>query len=245
MNAFRFASTALLACGLALTVQAQQPKFTLDKNTRSIAITATEHVKNMADIATVHVGFLAYGPDKDAAYANGSRVSNAIMDALRKAGVANDAIQSENQTVQQAQPYELQNLSPTERVQRAFRVQQSWTVRVKADDGAHVLDVATKAGANESGQIEWSLRDPNVAEAAAAAKAIGRARTQANAMAQELGVKLGVLLFANNEVEGQPVRPLPRVMMSKAAAADAVAPLAINPREIETSATVSAVFAIE
>ena len=241
MNAFRFAAPLFV---LSLAASAQQPKFTLDKNTRSIAITATEKVKNMADIATVHIGFIAYGPDKDAAYANGSRVSNAIIDALRKSGIPNDAIQSENQTVVPAQPYELQNLSPTEKVQRAFHVQQSWTVRVKADDGARVLDLATKAGANQSGQIDWSLRDPNAAEAAAA-KAIGRARTQATAMAQELGVKLGVLVYASNQVEGEPVRPLPRVMMGKAMDANAVAPLVINPREIETNATVYAVFAIE
>ena len=244
MNLFRFATTSVFVLSLAAG-HAQQPKFTIDRNTRSVAITATEKVKNMADIATVHVGFLAYGPDKDTAYANGSRVSNAIMDALRKANVAKDDIQSENQSVVQAQPYELQNLSPTERVQRAFRVQQSWTMRVKADDGARVLDIATKAGANESGQIDWSLRDPNAAESAAAAKALGRARTQAAAMSQELGVKLGVLLFASNQVEAQPVRPLP-MMMSKAMSANAqVAPLAINPREIETSATVYAVFAID
>ena len=242
MNAFRFAVAAPLLATATLAASAQQPKLALDRNTRSIAITATEKVKNMADVATVHVGFVTYGPDKDAAYANGARVSNSIMDALRKAGVAHDDIQSENQTVQPLQPFELQTLSPTEKVQRAFRVQQTWTVRVKADDGARVLDVATRAGANDSGQIEWSLNDPKAAETAAAARALGRARTQATAMAQELGVKLGVLIYASNEVEGQPVRPMPMRVM---AAAQKVQPLAINPREVETTATVYAVFAIE
>ena len=244
MNVLRFAALALLACGPGSILPAQQPKFTLDKNTRSIAITATEHVKNMADIATVHIGFMAYGADKDAAYASGSRLSNAIVDALRKAGVANDAIESENQTVQPAQPYELQNLSPTEKVQRAFHVQQSWTARVKADDAARVLDVATRAGANSSGQIDWSLRDPNAAESAAAAKALARARAQAAAMAEALGVRLGVLLFANNQVEAEVPLGAP-ARLAKAEATAITPPLAINPREIETAATVNAVFAIE
>lgn len=245
MNALRLVLSAALIA-LPLPALAQQPQITLDKNTRSIAITATEKVTNMADIATVHIGFIAYGPDKDTAYANGSRVSNGIMDALRKAGVPKENIQSENQIIQQAQPYELQNLSPTEKVQRAFHVQQSWTVRVKADDGARVLDLATQAGANQSGQIDWSLSDPNAAQSAAAAKALGRAKAQAAAMANELGVKLGVLVFASNQVESEPVRPLPMQMKSYAALAPPPPPpLAINPREIETSATVYAVFAID
>ena len=41
----------------------------------------------LADTATVHIGFIAYGPDSDAAYATGSRLSNAIIKALTDAGV--------------------------------------------------------------------------------------------------------------------------------------------------------------
>ncbi|MFC6646262.1 SIMPL domain-containing protein [Granulicella cerasi] len=228
----------------ALPALAQQPEFKLDRTTRSISITSTAKVTNLADVASVHIGFIAYGPDKDAAYANGSRVSNAIIDTLKKTGVPADAIESVNQQVVATPEYQLEKLSPTDKQQHAWQVTQSWTVRANAADGAKVLDVATKAGANQSGEIDWSLHDSNAAQAAAATKAMQQARAQADAMASGLNVKLGVLLYANNSVESQPVRPEPQAMRLMAKMANAPVPLAINARQIETTAMVTAVFEI-
>lgn len=232
----------------ALPARAQDTGQTLqvNKDNRSIAITATEDVVTEADVATVHIGYQLFGPDQDAAYANGSRASNAIIAAVRAAGVPEDAIESQQQNVQATQPFLLERLSAADRAARAFTIDQSWTVRTNAADAAKVLDIAVKAGANNSGQIDWSLRDGNAAQTQAAAKALQRARTQATGMATGLGVKLGPLLYASNQVTAEPVRPLMRAMaMAPAAMAQKVMPLAINARQIHTSATVYAVFAIE
>jgi uncharacterized protein len=214
------------------------------RNVRSIAITATDRVTRQADVATVHIGYLIFGADQSALYATATRTSNAIIDALKAAGVANDAIESQQQSVGPTEPFQLQQFTPEERAGRAFTAQQSWTVRSTPQDAARVIDLAVKAGANRSGDIDWSLSDPNAASAEAAASALKRARAQAEAMANGLGVKLGQLLFASNQVEAQPVRP---VMMMAAAAPEAKVgrPLAIQARQIETAATVVAVFAIE
>jgi hypothetical protein len=214
----------------------------VNKDNRTIAITATDKVIVMADTATVHIGFIAYGPDSDAAYAAGSRISNAIVKSLTAAGIPNDAIESENQNVSPVQEYQIDKLTPAEKAQRKFQVVQSWTVRTPADDAAKTLDLAVKAGANQSGQIDWGLKDENAPQAEAAAKALQRARTVAGEMAKGLSVKLGALLYANNETQAQPPVPLIRAMQASAAK---VEPLAINPRRIEKSATVYAVFAIE
>jgi uncharacterized protein YggE len=215
----------------------------VNKDNRTIAITATDKVIVMADTATVHIGFIAYGPDSDAAYATGSRISNVIVKVLTAAGVPSDAIESENQYVSPVQEYQIDKLTPAEKAQRKFQVVQSWTVRTRADDAAKILDLAVKAGANQSGQIDWSLKDENTPQAEAAGKALQRARTVASEMARGLSVKLGALLYASNETQAQPPRPLMQAMAKSAMAAPA--PLAINQRQIEKSATVYAVFAIE
>ena len=243
MTTFRFAAFALCAAGLAVPACAQTIQ--VNKDNRTIAITATDKVTVMADMATVHIGFIAYGPDSNAAYANGSRISNAIVKALKDSGVPSDAIQSENQAVIPVQPYQVDKLTPAERAQRQFQVTQSWTVKTAADNAAKTLDVAVKAGANQSGQIDWSFKDENTPEAEAAAKALKRARSQAEQMATSLNAKLGTLLYASNEVQPVP-RPLIRAQAAAAPMAmEKVEPLAINPREIEKIATVYAVFAIE
>lgn len=243
---FTFACAALLATGTPVASAQDTPgNLAISKQNRTIAITATERVLNPADTAVVHIGFVLYGPDKDGAYAAGSNASNAIMAALRGAGIPSDSFESETQSLAETQPFAIEHAPPAERSKRAFTVQQSWMVRAAAADASRVLDLAVKAGANQSGAIEWSLHDPNAAQSSAAAKAIQRARSQAEAMAAGLGVHLGPLLFASNQVEAAPVRPMAVEMRATAAVQKVILPLAINPREIETTATVYAVFALE
>lgn len=224
-------------------VQVDDPQ-AVPLHVRSIAITATDRVTQQADVATVHIGYQLFAGDKDTAYTAGSKASNAIVDALRAAGVAKDAIESQQQSLGPTEPYQLNQLPAGERAAHGFTISQSWTVRATPDDAARILDLAIKAGANTSGDIDWSLRDPNAASAAAAAKALQRAKVQAEAMAAGLGVHLGELLYASNEMEAQPVRPVMAMAAARMKAAPPP-PLAINPRQIETSATVRAVFAIE
>jgi uncharacterized protein YggE len=244
MNIFRLTGALALSTAI-LTAAATAQTIQVSRDNRTIAITATDKVTAIADLAIVHIGFIAYGPDSDWAYANGSRVSNGIMKALTDVGIPKESIESENQNVSPVPDFQNQKLTAAERAQRQFQVTQSWTVRTAADDAAKTLDLAVKAGANQSGQIDWSLKDENTPQAEAAGKALQRARTVASEMAKGLNVKLGALLHANNETQAEPPRPLMKGAMISSAAMAAPAPLAINPRQIEKSATVYAVFAIE
>jgi uncharacterized protein YggE len=243
MIQFRTAALAVALTSLAASSQAQTIQ--VNRENRTIAITATDKVTAIADQATLHIGFIAYGPDSNTAYATGSRLSNAIVKALTDAGVPKETIQSENQQIAAVQNYQLDKLTEAQKAQRQFQVQQSWTVKTQADDAAKTLDLAVKAGANQSGQIEWGFKDENAPETEAAAKALKRARAQAEQMASSLSAKLGALLYASNEVQPSGPRPMFRAMAAGPAAMDKVQPLAINPREVEKTATVYAVFAIE
>jgi uncharacterized protein YggE len=248
MNILRLSALTLAAAVLTFAPSKAQTiaqTIQVNKDNRTIAITATDKVILMADTATIHIGFIAYGPDSDAAYATGSHLSNAIVKALTAAAVPSDAVQSENQNVSPVQEYQIDKLTPAEKAQRKFQVTQSWTVRTPADDAAKILDLAVKAGANQSGQIDWSLKDENAPQAEAAGKALQRARTVAAEMAKGLSVKLGALIYASNETQAEPPRPLMAPTKISKMAAAAPAPLAINPSRIEKSATVYAVFAIE
>jgi uncharacterized protein YggE len=235
----------VLLAGTVCAAQMPGQNITVSKENRTIAITATDSVIVMADVATVHIGFVAYGVDHDSAYAAGSAASNAVIGALKAAGVPADAIESENQNLAEVQPYQLNQLPDADKAKRKWELSQSWTVRTNADDAARVLDIAVKAGANQSGGIDWSLTDENGPQAQAAGKALQRARTVAESMANGLGVKLGVLIFASNETQAEPIRPVMAAMAQAKMAAPAPPRLAINPRRIEKTATVYAVFAIE
>lgn len=234
-------SGALVCAGFP--VQAQ--RIDISKANRSIAVTATAEAKQLADLATVHVGYLEYGPDEKSVYAAGSKTSNAIIDALTRSGVQKNSIQSQNQNISPVNQFSGGDWTAEEKAQRKFQVEQSWTVKCAAKDAASVLDTAVKAGANQSGQIDWSVSDENALEAKAAALALERAKQIAEQMADNLHITLGQLLYASNQQPQRPVMPMaPGAAMSRLEKAEPK-PLSISPRQISQFATVYAVFAIE
>jgi uncharacterized protein len=235
-------ASVLFRSSILATAQAQTIQ--VNKDNRTIAVTATDEVTADADSATVHIGFQVYAPDSDTAYSRGSLISNAVIDALKKSGVPEKSIESENQSLQQNGQYE-QNESELDRAKRKFTLVQSWTVHTPANDAASVLHIAVEAGANNSGAIDWDVADRKTLQASAAGKALAKAQTIATQMASSLGVTLKGLIYASNQAEGGGVRPLPIYGRMSMAKSKQVQPLAINPRRIEESATVYAVFAIE
>jgi uncharacterized protein YggE len=244
----RIAVVAVFAiCGF-VTAHAQNPHIEVDKNNRTISITTSATATSDAELATVHVGFIAYGGDELSAYASGSEKSNAIVTALLNAGVKKLDIQSLNQTVQPVEPYEnnSEKLSDAERAKRKFKVNQSWKVVTAAPNASQVLHVAVLAGANDSGETEWSVKDEDALQAQAAGKALERARSIAQSMAMGLGTKLGPLVYASNDApKAVVVGTLYGVVGGVPGAVPPPPPLVLFPEKVEKSATVYAVFAIE
>jgi uncharacterized protein YggE len=216
----------------------------INRDNRSITVTASDTAFAMADQAMVHIGYQAYGEDETAAYAEGSKRSNAIADALKAAHVPDEAVESEDQQLQPLNDYELKNQPAALRGMK-FRVTQSWAVRTSPEEAAKVLDIAVKAGANQSGSIGWEMKDPSMLEAAASAKALAKAQAVAARMAEGLHVKVGPLLYASNQAQETVVRPMMMRAMAAPMADKKVQPLSISARRVERSATVFAIFAME
>ncbi|HEX5236078.1 MAG TPA: SIMPL domain-containing protein [Silvibacterium sp.] len=233
-----FAAAALAAS--AQTIQVNQ-------NNRTIAVTVTDKATAEADIATVHIGFETYAPTSDAAYAAGSRTSNAIIDALHKSGVPDKIIESAGQGLRRTEFDDSDKESAADRAKKQFTLTQSWTVKCSATEAAKVLHTAIEAGANTSGQVDWDLGDRSGLQAQAATKALQHARAVADQMAQGLNAHLGLLIYASNQVPSLGVfsRLETFSKLQSMNGANVLAPLALNPQKIEESATVYAVFAIQ
>ena len=239
MKKFQVAVFALIATCCAANAQTIQ----VSKDNRTIAITTTDEAQDLADRAVVSIGFTVYGTDQDSTYADASKTSNAIMKALKDAGVKPEAIESTEQNLSAIDDNDKARYSKGIR----FVGSQGWTVTVPADAAADTLHVAITAGANNSGNINWQLVDDSKLESEAAEKALVHARQVAEQMTKGLGVALGPLVYASNQT---PPRPGPvafdrtEVFSAKAKNAD-VKPLAIRPDKISKSATVYAVFLLQ
>jgi uncharacterized protein len=230
------------------TQQVHAQQITVSKDNRTIAVTTSADATAEADTVTVEIGFIEYGADQDSAYAVGSKTSNAIAATLKAAGIPQDAIQSESQSITPVQQYTNQEWTPAEKAERKFQVQQSWSVKAAAGNGAKVLDVAIKAGANQSGQMTWSVQDDDGLQARAAKLALDRARQIAQQMAAGLNATLGALVYASNEAPSRGPQPLmmrAAGVMAAPPQAQKVEPLSVSAHKVTASATVYAVFSIQ
>jgi uncharacterized protein YggE len=229
------ATIALVAgCALAAAQQVAQPELKVDSTNRTLTVTATGSVSVEPDLAILHIGFDTQPEDAKSAYADGARASNAIIGAIKQAGIPEDSIQSQSQYLDRdwSKPHK-------------FKLSQQWTVKVPPERAAEILDIAVTAGATDSGQIDWTVKDEKSLEAQALDEAASRARKNAESLAKGMGVRLGTLIYVSNQVSSPTPRPVMYEMNTLANRAAAPPPLAIEPRKVSREATVYAVFAIE
>ncbi|WP_263358455.1 SIMPL domain-containing protein [Acidicapsa ligni] len=223
----------------------------INRENKTIAINTSDEASSTADIAAVNIGFEVFSPDSQTAYAEASRISHAVMDALKKAGVDSKSIESKTQTLNRNNNFDERDTAE-DRAKKQFHFQQSWEVSVSPQNAANVLHLAVSAGANQGGDIEWRLSGRKDLQAKAAANALVKARAVATQMAEGLHVRLGPLIYASNETPNAKIffarpRNIPEMYssVSMASVIPNTLPLEIRPQLIREEATVYAVFAIE
>ncbi len=226
----------LAGCLPAEAQQASQAQLRIELANRTLTVSAEDRVTVDPDVAVLHVGFQTQPSDAKGAYAAGAQTSNAIIAAVKQAGIPETSIRSESQRLDSVygKPHK-------------FTLAQQWTVKVKPERAAEILDVAVTAGATDSGQIDWIVENEQALEDKALEGAAARAKAQAVVLAKGMGVKLGALIYVSNQVSA-PVYPMRAFAGNAAVQAEfktAPQPLAIEPRKVTSTANVYAVFAIE
>jgi uncharacterized protein YggE len=228
------ASAVLFAPNFAAAQQTTQPQMKVDSSNRTLSVTATETVSVEPDLAILHIGFDTPPEDAKAAYADGARASNAIIAAVKQAGIPETSIRSESQYLDR----------DWSNKQHRFVLHQQWTVKVPPERAAEILDIAVTAGATNSGQIDWTVKDEKALEAETLDHAASRAKANAEVLAKGMGVRLGSLIYVSNQIASPVPRPMMFAQAEQRLAAPAP-PLSIEPHQVSREATVYAVFAIE
>jgi uncharacterized protein len=241
MKQFLFALTVLS------TVLASAQEIQVNRQNKTIAVTAEESATADAEVAVLDIGYHNYAPTDDAAYRENLRASEQILKALLDAKIPKENIQTEKLRLTRA---EVVNEKWTVEMikQHQFTAQQSWHVIVPAPDAQAIVDLAAKAGANEIDDVEWNVKDPVALQAKAGATALAKARTVADQMAKGLGAKLGDLVYASNRAPVARMFPgVNEVMVesSMSQIGDKQPKLRLFPQRVKSEATVYAVFSIE
>lgn len=227
----------LLSPGIALAQFSNGLQIKADSTNRTITAGGTGRVSVDPEVAILHIGFETKPTDSKSAYADGARISNDIVSAIKQAGIPGAAIRSESQ-----------RLEPVDTKNHKFKLTQTWTVKTPPEKAGEILDVAINAGATDSGDIEWTVNDIRALEDQALDQAVARARSDAELMAKAGGDHLGKLIYMSNQLTFNSFGMAANYIgnMDSAERRERVAaPLAIEPRKVVRTATVYAVFAIE
>jgi uncharacterized protein YggE len=203
------------ACTHYSTVQTTAPG--LNEPPRGIVVAGQGEAKAPPDVARVNLGVESRMPTVEQATADANGRANAIVAALKQAGIAdqdlrthNFSINFEQDPVPPPQPLPQQSEArskekvaattatvpaPAPSVRGHYRVSNMLevTLRDVAKVGA-VIKLATDAGANNVWGIAFEIDDPDALRATARTQAIDRAKRNAQELARLGGVKLGKLV---------------------------------------------------
>ncbi|MGA9527035.1 MAG: SIMPL domain-containing protein [Terriglobales bacterium] len=216
----------------------------VNRQNKTIAVTADDSVTADAEVALVEIGYHNYGTTQDSAFHENVRVAEKITTALLDAKIPRTSIETDKLGLSRTEIDE--KWTADMKKDRQFTAEQSWHVSVPVSNAHSVVDLAVKAGANELNGVEWNVANPVALQAKAGSAALAKARMVAEQMAQGLGTKLGELVYASNSA------PVTKIGGDKALPEIKVPPpppplpvLTLFPQKVRSDATVYAVFSIE
>jgi len=238
----KYCLSALVVLASACLLFAQDIQ--VNRQNKTIAVTAEDSVTADAEIAVLEIGYHNYGLTQDNAFYENVRVADQITKAFLDAKIPKANIETEKLRLSRTQIDV--TWTPEIKKERQFTAEQSWHVTVSASQAHAVVDLAVKSGANELEDVEWNVADPVALQAKAGSAALAKARAVADQMAKGLGTKLGELIYASNRAPvANEFDRLEQFARLQAPPPPPPPTLTLFPQKVKSEATVYAVFSIE
>ena len=163
---------------------------------RGVAATGTCVVRTKPELVQVTIGVRRTEATAGAASAYVKARIRKVIGVLTRAGIAPKDIQT--QYFQLVPRWDVFHHAVNWSADEELRVR----IR-KTDDVASIVDEAVKAGANQVGNLQYTVEDVNALRAKGRAKAAKVARTKAAQLASALGGKLGRLTSVHESYPGE------------------------------------------
>ncbi|MEG8040389.1 SIMPL domain-containing protein [Sphingomonas sp. LR60] len=239
LPALMLSAAAVLATPAA--AQVALPMATVVPEGTVLDVTATGRVSRTPDLATITAGVVTQAPVAAAALAENAQRMDAVIKALKAAGLAARDLSTSN--VALSPQYRYQDGKPP--VVTGYQASNSVAIRFRdiAKAGA-VLDALVRAGANQIDGPNLSLSDPDAALDEARTQAIAKARARAELYAKAAGLSVGRIVAINEAGENGGDRPRPMPMMARAAV-QSEADTVVLPGETDVTASVNVRFLLK
>ncbi len=230
-------AVAALVVGFAARAMAGGDTPSTQKPARTITVTSTATVKAAPDEAVVDLGVTSQSPDSAQAFAQNGTDMQAVLDALKAAGVAEKDLQTlrvslDQKVVDRGKPSEHTVFVASNRIEV--------TVHDLSTVGT-VIDAAVHAGADSVDGVRFQLENPNTVRTDALASAVRGAREKADALASAAGTQVVRVVTIQEENYRLPVY---REALAAPVAFGSGSTPVVPPNSLEASVTVTVVWEI-
>ncbi len=204
MNKFWFTLLTILAMAFITAGCTQSQLLSTEEQSHSLNVTGTGTVYLQPDVARINIGVQTQSPDAGEALAENTTNANAVRQALIAKGVADEDIQTSNFSIYQSINYYAAGGTENETI---FIVENTVSVVVRdLDSLGEILAAVVDQGANTIYGVTFDIENPEAALEQARSLAIADAKSQAEAIAEASGVKLGEISSLNiNEGASSPL----------------------------------------
>ena len=225
---------AMAAIGLSVGANAQSvPAPT------TLTITAEGRTAQTPDIAEVSGGVVTTAPTATAAMRENAERMNAVVAAVRKAGIAERDIQTTGLNLSPQYKYG-NNEAP---VLTGYQATNTISVRVrKIAETGKLLDTLVGVGANQISGPNFRIEAADAALDEARVAAVATARSRAELYAKAAGKRVSRIASI---AESAGFDPGPRPMMARAVMKDEMAPSPVAPGEVALTVNVTMVFELD
>lgn len=205
---------------------------TATDNRSKLSVTTTESVTVVPDVAYVTLGVQSQGASAEEAMNQNSVTANAVLDAIKNQGIAEEDIQTTNMNIYQ--DYNEPDL---------YNVEIDYQIKVMpVDQVGGVIDSAVAAGANVSYSLYFDIDDRDSVYMQALEKAMTSVAEKADQMAAAGGFEIDRVLLVQEGGSNDYYAMNERTLMAADSAEGAVS---VSPGQMDVSATVSATYLLK
>lgn len=219
------------------------PAALADASTPStLSVDGSGSVMVTPDVASLSLTVARSAPGSRAALSAANRKVDAIVSAVRGAGVSASGIQTDSIDVSRGSV----RVGPRKHRHsiRRYIATESLSITTTTTIVGHVIDVAVAAGSDSINGPSFSFSDPTAGAVAATNAALADARTRANAAAAALGYTVTGVQSVNLDPQSSIVPVSGSSSAPAAPPARAPTPTTIHPGTQEVDATVAVVYTI-
>ncbi|MEM1409545.1 MAG: SIMPL domain-containing protein [Pseudomonadota bacterium] len=229
---------AMAACSEGLIIQPSDAP----QKQRSISVRGEAVVTAVPDIAVLSFGVSVSQPTSTAAFEQASIKTNAVIAALKDAGIEDRDVQTEQVSLRPI--YAENDRGRRDRnVIVAYEAYQGLVVRLRQIKSAgSVIDAAVRAGANGLNSFQMTIDDTAGLRDEARVVAVKNAVGKASRMAEAAGASLGPVLSLSANDNNRP-RPMARGALMAMEEVDAAPSIEAGEQTIQV--TVNATFSLE